>query len=162
MRYKITSKEFILALVFSLIGFLVSMRFFLLFLNSLNPVFGFIIYYAIVLSTLFILSKAGLVVFDIEIKSFLQILGTMMIFFSFFLLFNFTNPYMQYVTHGSLSGASNIYTNNSEDGITWFFWSLIFGGYVQIIRIFTYVITPFILTLLGGLLVTEKIRFNVP
>lgn len=161
MKLKITSKEFSLAVIFATLGLIVSARFFLLFLNRLNPVLGFLFYYGVVFLVLLTLSKFGLIAAGIKIESALQIIGSILVIFSFFVIFNFTNPYVQYVTTGSFSGASNVYVNNSEDGLIWFIWSSIFGlNHPQLIRILTYSITPLILTSLGVLLAEKKIKIG--
>ncbi len=160
MALKITAREWTLAVIFGAIGFIISMRSVLLFMGGLNPVLGFLIYYGIITIFLLVLSKLGLVIFDIKIKSFLQIIGTTLILFSFFILFNWENQYVQYVTTGSLDGASQMFYQ-SEDGVTWYLWSLLFGvGNLPLLRILTFIITPAFLSALGGLLIGEKVKIN--
>lgn len=159
MGLKITRQELMLAAIFGMAGIIFSNRGWLLFLNGLNPIWGFLAYYSIVLVCIFILSRLGLVLFDHKIENILQIIGTILIFFSFFLIFNWTNPYIQYVTQGHIDGASNIYVNNSEDGLTWYLWSFLTPN-VVFLRFLTYMFTPFVLTLIGGLLIEEKISLS--
>src|SRR5437588_9512502 len=101
-KSRLTKQEIILAFVFAGLGFLASEKSVLLFLGGLNPVQGFAFYYVILFTATFIMSKLGLTVFDVEIKRFGQVLGTVMIFFAFFLIVNWTNPYVQYVTTGTM------------------------------------------------------------
>lgn len=155
---KITAREWSLAIIFAVVGIFVSSRWVILALDGLSPLLGFLVYYAIVILCLFCLSKLGLTVFDIKIEKFGQIIGSSLIIFSFFILFNWTSPYVQYVTTGSLEGASNVFYQ-CEDGVTWYLWSFLFDN-VDALRIFTYVITPFLLTLLGGLLIEKKVKLG--
>jgi len=158
MGRSLTSKEFFLAVALSLLGFVFSMRTWLLWLNTLNPFEGFIVYYIILYVSLFILSKAGLVVFGLKIDDPVQTLGLLLITFSFFLIVGFSSGYVQYVTTGSMAGASSIYYQ-CEDGMVWWAFSQ-FVSDIWVCRILTFVVTPFILTLIGGFLVSGKIKLH--
>lgn len=160
---KLTSKELMLAVSFAIIGFLVSMKEFLLFLNGLNPLQGFLVYYGIVIFTLTILSYFGLVIFNIKIEKFSQVLGASLIVFVFFLIFNWTNPLIQAETMGAdkVNSCSATFTNNSEDGIVFYFWNAIVGVTdLNTLRILVYPITAFVLTLIGGFLVENKVKLS--
>jgi len=153
---EITKNEWKLAGIFALIGFVVSTRFFINFLLGLNPLSGFIVYYLIVISCLFILSKLGLTILKIEIKKPLQIIGTALIVFSFFAIVNWENPLIQYYSTGSFDGASPIFYG-TEDGTLFWFWSHWISN-ITLLRLLVYVISPFALTLAGALLVEKKVE----
>ena len=159
LKHVITTKEFYLALAFSFIGFLLTTRLFLNLLEGLNVFLGFLVYYVIIFLTIFVLSKLDLVIFGFKIENMAQKMGLLLITFSFFILVNWTNPYVNIVTHDTAENVSNIYFM-SEDGITWAFWDLMFNN-SQVIRVLTFIVTPFFLTLLGGLLVTEKFEVKI-
>jgi len=160
MGLKITKKELFLALAFGILGFLLSTRSFILFANGLNPFMGFLLYYAIVIASVFILSKLGLVIGSIKVKKVSQVIGMVLIFFAFFLIFNWTNQYFQFVVTGNTTGAANIFFNG-EDGITYYFWNSIVGIHnMGIIRWLMFPLTAFVTALLGGLLVDEKINLK--
>jgi len=158
---ELTDKELLLALSFALIGYLFSSRAFLRFLARLNPVAGLIVYYIILGAVITVLAKLGLVVLGHRIKTPLQTLGLVLITFSFFMLVNWESGYVQIATGYPENAVSPIMVQ-SEDGAVWYIWSqLLPHASVEQRRILTFVATPFILTLIGGLLVSEKIRLGV-
>jgi hypothetical protein len=143
-------------------GFLFTTHEMILFLNGLNSIEGLAVYYAILYAILLVLSRMDLVIFGFKIKNITQTIGLTIITFAFFITVNWTSPYIQYVTTGSVQGASNIFYQ-SEDGTMWYLWSLLLPSVgVEVIRILTYVVSPFLLALLGGLLVSGRIRMGGP
>jgi hypothetical protein len=151
----------LLATVIAVIGFVFNTRTWILYLNDLTPVEGLIVYYVILYATLYVLSRMGLVVFGLKIDDPVETFGLLMITFAFFITVDWSSPYVQYVTTGSFQGTSNVFVNNSEDGMTWYLWSLLIPqvpANLLILRLLTFIVTPFILTVLGGLLVSGKIR----
>jgi hypothetical protein len=158
MKFKITPKDLTLAVVFAIMGFIFSERSWIQWMNSLNPIEGLFVYYIILYTSLFILSKLTLVVFGFRITNISQTFGLLLITFAFFILVNWVNPYVQYITTGSLSGASNVFYQ-CEDGATWYFWNTIVGiKDIETARILTYSVTTFILTLIGAGLVSGNIK----
>jgi len=153
MSIKITEKEFLLVLAITLMGFIFSMRESILWLNTLNPFQGLIVYYAILYTSLYLLSRAGLIIWEFKIEHPLQVLGATLIIFSFFITVNWENPYVQYITRGSFGDVSTVFYQ-SEDGATWYLWSQVVQN-IELLRILTFIITPFILSLIGVLLVKE-------
>lgn len=156
--FEITLKEFLLALSISLMGFLFSTKTFLLWLNTLNPFMGFLVYYGVLFTVLFILSRFDLVIAGLKIHSPLQCIGSVFVLFSFLLVVSWKNPFVQFVTTGSFEGASAIFYQ-TEDGVAWWFWTTVLGiSNVTLAHILTFIITPFVLTLLGVMLVSEAIK----
>jgi hypothetical protein len=154
-KFAITSKEFLLAVTLAVMGFLFSSREWILYLNSLNPIQGLVIYYIILYSSLTILSKMGLVVFNIKIQNPVQTFGLLLITFAFFIIVDWESQYVQLITKGNIEQASNVFYQ-AEDGATWYFWTNVVGVKdVETARWLTFVITPFILTLIGAFLVTR-------
>jgi len=152
----ITWRELSLAVVLAVFGFLFSTKEFLLFLNSLNPLVGLVVYYCILFCVMFVFSKFGFTVMNIKIQNILQIIGAMMITFAFFIIVDNESAYVQFVTTGSVEGSQNIYLQ-SEDGATWYFWYNILGIVnIELARLLTFVFTPFVLAIVGGLLVTKR------
>jgi len=157
---KITSKEFQLAVAIALMGFLLTSRQWILWLNSLTVVGGFLVYYALLYAALYTLEKMGLVVFGFKIEKLEQTVGLLLISFAFFAIVNWENPYVQYVTMGSFSGASPVFYQ-TEDGILWQFTAqLIPTASVEAQRLFAFVLMPFLITLAGVTLVTKKIQLQ--
>ena len=158
MTKKITGKELALVAIFALIGWYVSQASFIKYLDGLSLYSGFLIYYAFLYGFLLLLSKAGLIIGNIKIDKPMQLVGLILITFSFFLIFNFENPYVQFITEGNMDGASQIFYY-SEDGITWNFWSNLLPGHpVEHLRLLTFVLTPALLTLIGVYLVERRIE----
>lgn len=153
---KLTSREFLLAITFAIMGFLLSSKEFILWLNQNNPLTGFLIYYLILYVAVFFLARLGLVAAGFKIEKPMQYIGVLFIITAFFITINLTSPLVNITTNGSAQGISDIYFM-SEDGAVWYFW----GGLTSdtgILRILTYVISPFILALFGGLLIEKKIQ----
>jgi len=154
-KFAITTKEFLLAVSLAVMGLVFSTREWILYLNSLNPIQGLLIYYIILYSSLIVLSKMGLVVFNIKIKNPIQTFGLLLITFAFFITVDWESPYVQLITKGNIEQASNVFYE-SEDGAIWFFWTNVVGVKdVETARWLTFVITPFILTLVGAFLVSK-------
>jgi len=161
--FKITRAEFLLATIFALMGLIFSHKFFLIWLNTLNPIAGLLFYYLVLFLTITLLSHFGLVISGIKIKKPLQFFGTLLIIFSFFIIVNWESPFINYQVYGSLPDSSQFsqILFQSEDGATFYFWSTIIGVSTDLAGILTYVITPFILTLIGAFFVIEKPRLGV-
>jgi len=161
MKHKLTGQEILLAAVVGLMGFFLTIREFILFMNSMNPLVGFAIYEAILFLLLYVLGRGGLVIFKTEIKSLSQTIGLYLITFAIFITIDWTSAYIQYVTSGGFAGVSSVYMQ-SEDGITWYLWSLLVPTGtalgVEICRILTYVATPVVLCIIGGYLARGKVR----
>ena len=158
--FGLTGKELALAVILAFLGFVFSMRTWLLFLNGLSPFEGLLVYYVILYVSLFLLSKAGLVVFGLKIDDAVQTLGLLMVTFAFFIVVGFSSAYTQFVTMGNLNGASTVFLQ-CEDGSVWFVWSwLLPWADIFVLRILTYVMTPLALSLIGGILVSGKIKLQ--
>jgi hypothetical protein len=159
----LTEKEVSLAVALAVLGFALSSRQWLLFLDCLNPFEGLIVYYLILYVSLYILSRLDLVVFGVTIKEPLQTFGLLLITFAFFIVVDWESPYVQLATRGSIETVGNItpVLFQSEDGATWFLWQQAFPWLdIETLRILTYVVTPLVLALIGGLLVSEKVKLG--
>lgn len=160
MRFKITIEEIMFALFIAFLGFIFSLREFIIFLDTLNPIQGLLLYYLILYSCLLLLSKLGLVIYKFELRNPLQILGALLITFAFFIIVGWESQYIQIVTNRSIDekAISNVYFQ-CEDGATWWFWQNVMKvSDVEHLRLLTYVITPFVLSLVGVALIS-KIKF---
>lgn len=159
-KFEITKEEFQLALFIAVLGYIFSLRSVILYYNSLAPLPGLVLYYVVLYGTLYLLSRLGLIVGRYTIKKPLQVLGAAVITFAFFAATNMGSQYVQYITKGDISAATNIFYQ-TEDGVLFAFWSSfipISAGTIQTLAILTYVISPFIIALLGMALVEEKVR----
>jgi hypothetical protein len=155
--FEITKEELALVIVITFLGFAFSLRQFVLFLDSLNPFTGLIIYYIILYFSLYALSKLGLVIWKIRIKSPLQVLGALLITMAFFITVDWESPWVQYVTNRTTDVSNVLY--QSEDGAFWYLWSFLTNNF-EVLRILTYVVTPFVLTLVGVILVKRAELFG--
>lgn len=158
-KFKLTGNEILLAIVVGFMGFFLTIRPFLLFMNEMNPLVGFAIYEGILFVILYILGRGGLVIFKIKIENLSQTIGLYLITFATFITIDWTSGYIQYVATGSFAGVNNIYIQ-SEDGITWYLWRLLLPmtSAIQVDHMLTYVVTPVCLCLLGAYLVKGKSR----
>jgi len=132
----------------------------LLWMNGLNPLAGLIVYYVILYGSLYTLGKLGLVIFNIKIDDSQQTLGLLLITFSFFIAVDMTSAYVQYVTTGTLTGMSNLFLQDEDGAVFWIWQQLMPWAGMTVWYLLTYGLTPFVLTLLGGCLVTEKIHLD--
>lgn len=155
---EISKEEFALAIVFAIAGYIASMRETILFMNSLNPYQGLLVYYAIFYGCLLILSHFGLVIWKFHIDDPKSAFGALLITFAFFIIVNWASCYVNTVVSGDCKMVSTAYFN-SEDGATYYFWSSIVNN-VEIARWLTFVLTPFVLVLAGGLLLEEKPKLS--
>lgn len=157
-KLKITGKEWAFVGIMTLLAIIFTNEYFLRFLASLNSFFGFMIYYIILYGCLTVMAYAGLVVFGIRIKKPLQIIGTGLIIFAFFLIFDWSSDYL------NLVNASNGLINNSEDALSWDFWTLIINPTTDFLRwlawALAFPLTVFIFTLIGVILNSKKPRLG--
>ena len=159
-KFEVTSKEFQLAVAIGIMGFVLTSRQWILWLNTLTIVGGFLIYYALLYGALYVLEKMGLVVFGFKIKDPKQTVGLLLISFSFFAICNWENPYVQYVTTGSFSGASAVFYQ-TEDGLLWEATTHVLPtASVELQRVFAFVLMPFLIALAGATLVSKKIQLQ--
>jgi len=155
----LSAREVGLAVALGGIGFILTIREFVLFLNGLTPLTGLLVYYLILFTVIFTLSRLDLVIFGFKIRSVAQTIGVTLITFAFFITVNWTSPYIQYVSTGSMNGASPIFYQ-SEDGVIYYLWSFLLPGNVEVLRILTYVVSPVLLALLGGMLISRKVTLR--
>jgi hypothetical protein len=153
---KITAREFILAVAIAIMGFVFSSREWILSLDKLTPIDGLITYYIIMYGALIILSSLGLTVFNVKIENPIQTFGLLLITFAFFITIDWESPYIQYITNRNIENVSPVYFQ-AEDGAVWYFWSNQGIKDINTLRIFTYVLTPFVLVLIGSLLVGKVV-----
>ena len=158
MSFKITGKERAFVGVMTLLAIIFTNKWWLLFLNQVNPVVGFLIYYVIVYAALILMSMLGLIVFGVKIKKPLQIIGSSLVLFAFFLIFNWSSAYV------GLVHADNVYFNNSEDGALFFIFSLLIHPTsdlnLWILWFITFPLSVFLISLLAVLLIHNKPRID--
>lgn len=157
--FKLSKKEMALVLIIAFLGFLFSTRIWILYLNSLSPFVGLMLYYVLMFAILFVLSKVGLIVGSVRIGTTSQIIGTMLVLFGFFA-----------VTNWGESCLTSYYVNNNcnipsaylqtEDGALWNVWNSSGVTDVELLRWLTYVITPAALALFGGMLTIGRVRIG--
>lgn len=156
----------VLPIVFALLGFIFSARPWIKFLDRQSPPVGLLIYYTIIFTTLMLLQHFGLIVADVKFDSVAHALGALLIIFSFFVIFSWESYYIAQVVDDvsedatqqratSTSVVSNVYLE-SEDGSVYYFWYNIMGYSVELSRKLTYILTPFVLTILGLLLIKNR------
>lgn len=159
---EITTNELLLALGIAVMGFVFNLSGWLMFINGFNPVIGTLIYYAIVLLIIFIFSYFKLIAGQFNTNLTSKSLGIAMIYFAAQATINWSNPYVQLVTTGSMNGMSNVFVNNSEDALLWFLVYTVAGiTNITLAWFLTFVVLPFIIALAGAALVTGHIHLNL-
>lgn len=142
-------------LILGLLGFVFSSRTWILFLNSHSPPVGLIFYYMILFITILFLQHIGLIIAEMPFDSMGHAIGTLLIIFSFFIVFNWESLYINQVTKHPDMDVSNVYLQ-SEDGAVYYVWYNMMNLHVEHARLMTYVVTPFILSTLGMVLIQGK------
>lgn len=149
-----------LASFFSLLGLIFSTKKWIKYIDNLSPSQGLLIYYLIIYITIYILARLGLVIGHSKITNYIHTLGVVMIIFAFFILFNWESEYINIIAKGEYDQQklSNIYLQ-SEDGATFdIFYKFTKNLYLS--RILTFIVTPFVLTFIGSMLIEEKIKLG--
>lgn len=158
---KITKREWLLAVIIGIGGYILSTDSVLKFFANLSPLMGLIGWYVIVVIFLFILSQIGFSKFQFNSGNIQRFTGILIIMFAFFIISTMGSPYVQQVTMGNLDQQSPIYAQ-TEDGISWNFWYNTVGiKDIQTSRILSFVITPFILAIIGGLLLVRPAHLHI-
>ena len=154
---RLTRRDVQLAVLIGIVGYLFSSRTWLFFMNGLNPIEGTIVYYVIVYAGLYGLAKLGLSIFGFKISTADQTFGLLMLNFAFHVTTNWADPWVQYVTTGSLGGMSNVLVNNSEDGLVWYVVYTL-GGITNLFlaRVLTFVVIPFLISTVALYLIKGK------
>jgi flagellar biosynthesis protein FlhB len=164
-------------LVFGFLGFMFSSRPIILAFNSLNPIQGLIAYYTIIFLTLEMMQFVGLVIGGVAMSSPLQTLGETMILFAYFIIFDMTSAWVQYVVDEDMEKRGvkknekkqdkstslgqqplecpNLYLQ-AEDGATFYTVSQ-FVKDKENVRYITFVAMPAILAFIGLILTRGKV-----
>ena len=154
---RLTLRDVKLAVLIGIGGYFFNSRTWLLFMNGLNPIEGTVVYYVIVYAGLYVLAKLGLSIFGFKISTADQTFGLLMLNFAFHVTTNWADPWVQYVTTGSLVGMSNVLVNNSEDGLVWYVVYTL-GGVTNLFlaRVLTFVVIPFLISIVALYLIKGK------
>lgn len=159
------SKYIKFPLVMGVLGFIFSSRPWILFMDKNTPQVGLVIYYSIIFLAILFLQHIGLVVADMPFDSIQHAFGTLLIIFSFFIIFDWESYYITLVTHNESTQStqstqpppqiSNVYLQ-SEDGAVFDFWYNVMKLTPEQSKTMTYIITPAVLSLLGMILIRGK------
>lgn len=136
-------------------GLIISTRFWITFVNKIPSYYALLIRYAIILVLLLIFRKIGIKIGNIEFDTIGHIIGSILIIFSFFIIFDLSSCYHNELLNGECTSVPELYLA-SEDGIVYNFWKN-YTRNINHLRILTYMITPFLLTLIGIFLIPKKI-----
>jgi len=157
---ELNRRDVALAVAIGVIGYVFSMRVWILFLSSLDSVSGFVMYYIVLYGILIVLSRMKLIIFAPKVGNLRGTLGVVLLTFALFATINWTNPYVQYMTTGNLTGASSVFYQ-AEDGLCWTFTTQILGIVnIELARIFAFSIVPALVALLGLSLVGGRVKLN--
>ena len=165
MKTHFEVKDIVLAIIFAVIGLLVSTKFVTMFTDSLGPVWGMLLTSAIVLGSLLILSYLDLIIFKFNNDGVKKFFGLLFITFAFMIVTSQSSCYQNLVIGKDCDVCSTYF--QSPDGAVWHIWSSIIPvsvdalGAIFFVRMLTYVLTPFVLTLIGGLLIKGAPKIQV-
>lgn len=146
------------AFTFAAIGFLLSSRSYILFMNKLNPLNGLIVYYAQIFVTLEALQYFGLVVGGVRQNTLWHTLGEMMIIFAFFVIVDLESKWVQIVVGEDTHQKQNcpgVYIQ-AEDGAVFYLWNELLGFSTEASRWLTFVVTPAALAFTGMALTSGR------
>jgi len=142
-------------------GFFLTTRGWILYLNTLTIFGGLVIYYAIYYGSLYALSKLDVIIFKPNVSDARGTAGLLLILFALAIVINFENPYVQYLTMGTFTGASQVFYQ-TEDGVAWLFASSIMkGADIEQVRIVAFSVIPALIAMLGFTFIEGKIKISV-
>ncbi len=141
-------------LIMGILGAIFSSRKWILFLNNQSPPVGLVFYYMIIFIAILFLQHIGLVIAEMPFDSVSHAVGTLMVIFSFFIIFDWESYYITLITQppGTNTKVSNVYLQ-SEDGAVFYLWYNIAKLSIEQSRVMTYIVTPMILSFFGMLLI---------
>ena len=144
-------------LIMGTLGAIFSSRAWILFLNNQSPPVGLVFYYMIIFLAILFLQHIGLVIAEMPFDSISHAVGTLMVIFSFFIIFDWESYYVTLVTQpsGTHADISNVYLQ-SEDGAVFYFWYNVVKLSIEQSRVMTYIVTPVVLSLIGMLLIRGR------
>lgn len=148
----------LLPLILAIGGYIFTTKIWISFLQKLDPLTGLLVYYSVIILLIIVLQNFGLVISNIKFEKLRHLIGSLLIYFSFFLLFDFASCYQNEVIYGTCTNFPHMFIQ-TEDGATYSIWK-IFTNDIQTLRILTYVVTPFILTTIGIILIEGKIELS--
>lgn len=153
--FSITWKELITAVLLGMLGFFITTSKYINFLNGLNPPYGYFLnligFYVIIL----VASYLGLTFIGFKLDKWYNAFGLFFITYAILLVTSLNSPYANLKLYDSVNGISQIYFQ-SADGAVWYLWDKIFNK-VWLLRILTYIFTPFVLTLFGAFFVKKQV-----
>jgi hypothetical protein len=139
--------KWLLPVVFAVLGFTFSTKWFLTELNKLNPIWGLLFYYGLYAVLLMVIGFIGL---NTQFGGVRSTLGYLCVFFAFAIVTDFSSGYISEVLNNQ-DPPTNIYLN-SEDGATYYLFHSLLGLGEQTSRMLTYVLTPLALSSIGVVL----------
>jgi hypothetical protein len=159
---KLDWKDVVLAVIIAGLGFLFTASFFIKFLDSMSPLIGVLFYYIIFFVLTIVLSKLDLIILTFKVNDWSKFIGMFLITMAFVIILSW-GGYARYVEYANTPPEAQTGGNilfQSLDGIVWWGFAAIFPPVtpfkIGLVRFLTYVFTPFMLTLLGGLLNGKK------
>jgi len=165
-------------LAFALMGYLFSSRPIILFMNTLNPLQGLVVYYVIIFVTLEILQLFGLIIGGVRMASLRQTLGEVLIIFAFFVIVDWESGWVQDVVaedrtrrgvpaHTSADTSTtlgnqalecpNVYLQ-AEDGAVYYLMNTYVSSNKEVARLLSFVVVPAVLALAGLYLTRGVVR----
>lgn len=158
MTFALTRKELYLAVMIALMGYFLYSSSAIIWLSKLTIFQGWLLYNVLYIISIYTLSKMGLTIFGMRITTLSQTLGLYLITTAFYMTINWESAYVNLVTKGTSEGVSEVYWQ-TDDGLSWYSVNKYIPNLeLEQARIIAFVVIPFILALIGGYLLTGRIR----
>jgi hypothetical protein len=141
------------ATLFAVLGWIFSTKKYITFLHTVNPVIGLFFYYTILYIIIFMLHYFGLNITKMHWNIHLKTIGSLLILFSFFIVFGWESEYM------CKSINKDCGPKQSEDAAVFHIWYSLTNDFEKS-RILTYVVTPFVLVMTGMLIIFKSVHRN--
>ncbi len=155
-------KDIVLAIILGLMGFVFTTDMFVKFLNGLNPIVGLLAYYGFFFIMVMVLSKMDLIILTFQVKDWTKVIGMFLFTMALVIILAWGN-YSIFSANAVLPAEQQLNSNilyQSMDGILWWGYSSLIGVdtalKLGIVRILTYVLSPFLLVLMAGLFIGKK------
>lgn len=134
--------------IFAILGWLFSTKAYISFMDKRSPVEGLVLYYAGLYVVFILLQSIGMKIGNVHFDTHLHTIGGLMILYAFFIVFSWESEYTCRVV------GKDCTPKHTEDAL-FFYLAKKMGLQDCHARVLTYVIAPFVLTVVGVLLIFD-------
>lgn len=158
---KPTVSALLFGALFAVFGWIFSSSYFIKYMDTLTPLQGLIIYYIIIYIVILFLQYLGMIIGNTVFDTHLHTIGSIMILFAFFIIFDWESEYICIVTNKECPPEKySQVVLQSEDGATFYLFMKLTNKNIPLSRILTFIVTPFVLVTIGILLILKGSSSN--